>query len=501
MALHAILGMLVDGYTTDQLEAHINQMSWGHRKFLLGENIEGLFWMGKRVPVRRIPVYLAADDSRRKAPAMWSEGCDDFGREPGAKQVWLPHYCLYRCPQTEGKWFSPCVYEYVTLCDNAGWVELLYLDDEHAYMERYELTEDPLAEDPAEQEFEYYAHLGVLTITGVRHYCERLHIPAQLDGIPVAKVCLSNSLKLCYLREVVVEEGVQKLDFFFGFPELATIDLPHSVTLVRAPDEIRYSRWFQNQPDGPVYFQNYYCGTKGTSKQDVLTLREGTVGVIEWADIRQQWRQITLPSTLTYIASGAFDTGRHLQKVNFSEGTEQLKGFFSWLHPFYGNVRRRGSKLKPLPGVEPMTGKDLYDLGRDHIAVQNQIPWEWLPSVPRLRYVDGWIAEYWYCAEYNYNVGYYLSLRVPSGELVEMKKLDKNAHASFVGCWTDAYLPPEYLISEDYLDCCAVILRSGEPTKEILEQLNSWWERLVSRKVLEAARSDEKQTHMGDFFE
>ena len=492
VALHGVLHLLTEDCTTGQLEEHINRESWGLRKVSIYEKDGRIFWMGKEVPVRRFPVYLANDDPRRKAPAQWSEECDDFGQEPGAKQVWVPHYCLYRSPQTEGKWHSPCPYEYVTLCADADWAELLYLDEEEAYLERFELTEDPQEENPASQEFEYYGHLGVLTITGVRHYCERLHIPAQLDGMPVAKVCLSNSLKLRYLRELVVEEGVQKLDFFFGFSELETIRIPPSVLLVRSPDYISYSRWFENQPDGPVYFQNYYCGTKGVPQQDTLTLRDGTVGVIRWADERQKWRQISLPATLTYIANGGFYVGRHLQKVEFPKGTEQLKAYFTWLYHFYGNRRKEKPETIALSDGKPLTGKALYDIGRCYISDKHRIPRQWIPTAPRLRYQNGWIAEYWYCAGEHTKIGFYAAVSLPAGESLEVKMLTGNSFVSGEGYWTDTYLPPEYLMAEDYLDCCAVILRSGEPTKEILEQLEDWWKRLMPRNVLEALKESEE---------
>ena len=482
MFLQAILGMLTDPCTTGQLEAYINRRLWGRGAVTLEERPEGLFWMEEPVPVRHVPVYLAAEDKRWEAPAVWSDDCDDFGREPEAKQVWLPHYCLYRSPQTEEKWRSPCVYGYVTLCREAPWAELLYLDEEGSYLERFELTEDPLAEDPAMQEFEYYKHLNVLTITGVRHYCERLHIPAWLDGHPVAKVQLPGCLRLRHLRELVVEEGVQILDCSFPFAELERIDIPPSVTLARSPDCIRSTAWFKNRPEGPVYFHNYYCGTKGRPDGDALILREGTVGVIRWADEQQNWKRISLPATLTHIASGAFNTGRSLENVDFQKGTEQLKRYFTHLYPFCKDERIKTLEMRS--GI-PVSGKELYDLGRYHIAIADRIPRGWLPSAPRLRYENGWIAEYWYCAEDRHDVGYYAAFRLPSGEPVEVKKLSKHAHSTFQSCWTDDYLPPEYRMAEDYLNCCAVILRSGAPTKELLDQLGDWWIRLASRRVLE----------------
>lgn len=490
MILQGFVGMLTDDYTTEQLENHINIWNWGRRVVSLEERQGNLYWMGKELPVRKVPVYLAADDPRRKAPSRWSEECDDFGREPGAKQVWLPHYCIYRSPQTGGKWRNPCVYGYVTLCDEAPWAELLYLEEQEGYLERYVLTDDPMEEDPNRQAFEYYRRAGALTVTGVKYYCERLHIPARIDGVPVTKVALGISMKLSYLRELVVEEGVQKLDFSFAYSELTEIQLPDTVKLVRSPDGIRYSGWFAKQPDGPVYFHNYYCGTKGEPNTDRLVLREGTVGAIKWADQHQQWRRITLPASLTYLANSSFDTGHHLEQVDFPTGTGALKRYFTSLYPFYANTVSGEFAQKALPGKGPLTGKDLYDLGRDHAAIGEQIPWGWLPTAPRLRYRDGWIAEFWYCAENQHRVGYYAAFRLPVGEAVEVIKLDRYAHASFVGCWTDDYLTPDYLQAEDYLDCCAVILRSGEPTREILDRLEDWWRRLVPRRVLALAEND-----------
>ena len=68
---------------------------------------------------------------------------------------------------------------------------------------------------------------------------------------------------------------------------------------------------------------------------------------------------------------------------------------------------------------------------------------------------------------------------------MEVKKLDENARAPISSFWTDGYLPPEYLLAEDYLECCAAAVRGGEPTAAIMDQLNAWWKSLMPRKILE----------------
>ena len=478
----------MNGYTTQQLEEQINRQRWDGEKVSLRETGGALFWQGQQISPRRFPVYLAPEDPRRKVPVRGKVDDEDaYVRDSAAKQVWLPYGCYYRSPSTRGRWISTGLPCYITLCDASVWVEVLALGGGQASLEQYELTADPGEEDVSAQEFEYVRHLGKLTITGVRHYCERLHIPAQLDGTPVVNVFLSNSVNAPYLRELTVEEGVRKLDFPFGSPELKEIYIPDSVRLVRSPDGIRNTAWFKNRPDGPVYFQGYYCGTKGTPESERLTLREGTVGVTRWADEQICWKQIRLPASLAYISPSAFSPYRGLEEVECIGESAQLKAYFHTRYPFLINAlrqQRRNGGFERLH--EPLTGKLLYELGRGSAAVRGQIPWEWLPTAPRLHYDQGgWIGEFWYCVENNRCPCYYAAFHLPSGEPIEVRKLEEDARVGFTAYWTDDYKPPEYLLAEDYLNCCAAAVLGGEPTGEILKQLNAWWESLIPRKVLE----------------
>ena len=350
--LEADISMLAGGCTTRQLEDQLNRHSWSRGTVSLTETEDGIFWMGRPIPVQRICMYLAEDDPRRKAPVLRDEDFEDGGKDKDAKQVWVPHFCLYRSPQTDEMWFSPCVYEYITLCDDAQWAELLYLNEEQPYLERYVLTADPTEEEPAKQKFIYERHLGMMTITGIRHFCERLHIPAKLDGVAVSKVSIQADEKVKYLRELVVEDGVQKLDFPFWLSELAQINVPDSVMLIGAPNGIQRSSWFKNQPDGPVYFHNYYCGTKGTPESDTLKLRKGTLGVIKYADEGLCWKRIHLPSSLTSIGYAGFHVHRGFPKVTFAPGTEQLKSHFDGLHPMLHRLRNKQHGEKELPALE-----------------------------------------------------------------------------------------------------------------------------------------------------
>lgn len=490
----------VNGYTTRQLEAYINRHRWDQEKVSLEETGAGVFWQGKPVSCRRFPVYMAPEDPRRKVSFVRKTEGDACTCDFTAKQVWLPYGCYYRSPGTKEKWIAPEIPGYITLCDASDWVEMLKINEGQAALERYELTADPVEEDVFAQEFKYVRHLGELTITGVRHYCERLHIPARLGGLPVANVCLPTGVDAPYLRELSVEEGVRKLDFAFGHPELEKIRIPDSVQLVRSPEGIRHTLWFRNRPDGPVYFHGYYCGTKGEPETAQLTIREGTVGVTRWADEQISWKKISLPDSLAYISSGAFGVDAGLEEVKCAGESAQLRAFFRTRYPFLINTlrkQRRHGGFERLP--QPLTGKLLYELGRSSTLVRQQIPWEWLPTAPRLRYEDGgWIAEFWYCAQNGVRPGWYAAFHLPSGKPVEVRQLTRNAWVPFSSFWTDGYQPPEYLMAEDYLNCCAAAVHGGEPTEAILEQLNAWWEELTDRKILRSLERNDDWAYAED---
>lgn len=86
------------------------------------------------------------------------------------------------------------------------------------------------------------------------------------------------------------------------------------------------------------------------------------------------------------------------------------------------NRQRRNGGFERLPHGETLTGRPLYELGRDSAAVRQQILWEWLPAALRLRYEKGWIGEFWYCAENSRQPGWHAAFHLPSGEPVAVRK-------------------------------------------------------------------------------
>ena len=470
-------------YSTEELEAAINIYLDEDQPVSLKEENETITWNGMPLSPRCFYMYLPTLESQVLSDIPIDDK-DDFPPDPNLKGVQIPYNHYYRCPQTNGKWVLSR-YKFVPVGTPNDYIEELSLIDGDVYWHRYIVTTDEFCEDPSVQEFEYYESGDSLTITGVRYYCERLHVPAVINGIPVHNVQLSLSSNLLHLRELIIEDGIKKLSIYLP-DSLKYIQIPKNTILTAPPSSITTTQWFKDQPNGPVYFQNYYCGTKGNPATSMLSLRAGTIGVISHADADVNWKTIQLPTSLTYIGTHAFKILHSLEKVEFTAETEDFKEYFFHLYPGSANLLNRKLKRKKqalsdgsTQNFDPLTAFSLYDLANSHVAVRTQIHRSWIPTAPRISYTDRWIAEFWYCDEDMRKIGYSVTFDLDSREPLEVKQLDQNAqcHRSF-SFWIESYLSPCYLIAEDYLNHCAELINQGAPSETDLTKIEQWWKQL-----------------------
>lgn len=339
----------------------------------------------------------------------------------------------------------------------------------------YRATEDEDAFDPDPQEFIVDDYGSYVNIIGVKHYCERLHIPASIGGLPVRKVYITADYRTENIRHLSADQGVEQLYFNFDrCRSLTHIHLPPSLKLMTPPSGIRRSPWYKNQ-SGPVYLQNWYCGFSGSGHPDTLTVREGTCGILPEADAQAPWRVIDLPESLCYLGEGAFS---HCSPEHFYI-PESCEEWNDRIIP-----RPLVSVLPPIPmptGEPPKapvlnTPRDLYELGRGSL-VRGFVPEGFEPLAPRLSYHEhqGWLAEYWYCTEDAKTVGYYRKLRLCDGRPLLMHSFE-HFHLGRA-LWTRHYTPPFYFFSEEYLSDCLGLIHGGVPTKEQLSALTDQWHR------------------------
>lgn len=292
-------------------------------KWELEENKEGIFFRGQHLKTRIIPVYLSEDDPRR-VPVDVTEDQEEQNR----KQCYLPAWWVYRCADTEGKWCVAEAPQFLSMDNRNISIDMINPYEEELCVNHYVLTSRRDEEDPAAQEFEYQESDGEVTITGVHHYCERLHIPAFLDGKPVTEVSIPfHATEVHNLREVVMPDSVRSIDLPWRSDDLEDIQIPASAVLAEAPDYIEDTRWFGKQSDGAVYFQNYYCGTKGMPDARDLVIRDGTVGSIRWVDSKRTWESITFPSSFHQVGELGFLQSARC-RLTIPESCKEVKAHF-----------------------------------------------------------------------------------------------------------------------------------------------------------------------------
>lgn len=136
-----------------------------------------------------------------------------------------------------------------------------------------------------------------------------------------------------------------------------------------------------------------------------------------------------------------------------------------------------------------MTGEQLYLLSKESPAAQVCIPLELIPTMPRLSYDNGWIAEFWYHREqYSDNSIYapqrYLALRLPGALPMELRTV--NTELVCIGTAQELLTKDYYDRHNAYLDRCAQILSREEAvTAEEIEALQTQWQETLPKALTE----------------
>lgn len=246
------------------------------------------------------------------------------------KYIYVDDMMLVRSQDTGMKWYQPSRRQSVYIRKPGEFVEMICFSEKDLSIKwrRITGTEDADKEVPNISNLQYIYKDGQIAVTGASRFCERIHVPAEINGIPVRNVSLKPYRHSRFLREIVVEEGVETVHMSFDQSYLETIDIPETVQIEGAPDEIYNSLWFQKQPDGPVYFHDWFCGIKGTFTEDILTIREGTKGIICFVPLSANIKKIILPKSLKVIGRQEFWDCENLEEIVVPEMEDGIKTYF-----------------------------------------------------------------------------------------------------------------------------------------------------------------------------
>jgi len=165
-----------------------------------------------------------------------------------------------------------------------------------------------------------------LRVSGIATAARNLLIPAEINGMAVGKVDLSNA-DLDMVETLIVSEGLDEVSIDFSTANrLSRLVLPKDIRLTRPLDYISETPWFNAQPPKSLYIGDCYCGTPGGGSGSLrcLIIPEGIAYVAAGADFHSYWHSIKIPDSVCRIGRLAFATNHCLEELSLGEGLSRI---------------------------------------------------------------------------------------------------------------------------------------------------------------------------------
>lgn len=131
------------------------------------------------------------------------------------------------------------------------------------------------------------------------------------------------------LKEIILPEGLKKIGStaFWGCGNLSDIRFPDSLNNIGS-EALMATRWYEEQPDGPVYAGNVLYGYKGECPAAV-DIKDGTTGISAAFFMNGRLREISIPDSVEVIGMNAF-TGTGLGSVSLPAGLKEICSLAFW---------------------------------------------------------------------------------------------------------------------------------------------------------------------------
>lgn len=129
------------------------------------------------------------------------------------------------------------------------------------------------------------------------------------------------------LKEITIPDSVTSIGAgaFRWCRSLKEINLPESVTYIGS-SAFEGTGWYENQPDGVVYINNFAYKYKGTaSSSTAITIRSGTKYIVDGAFASSGIGSVKIPSSVETIGRDAFSKCKELSSVFMDPGVLNAK--------------------------------------------------------------------------------------------------------------------------------------------------------------------------------
>ncbi len=207
------------------------------------------------------------------------------------------------------------------------------------------------AEVTAGGNYEYSVQDGEVTITKYAGTGTTAKIPSKVDGMPVTQIGNYAFMNCTEVTSVTIPSSVKSLgqSVFYGCTNLTAVSLPEGLTdiprllfygcsslaEVTIPDSVCHmgdkvfygTKWYDDQPDGPVYAGRIFYTYKGTMPNGTsLVIEPGTAGIAANAlEDRKELSSLTIPGSVKIIGRMACSECKGLLSLNVPEGVEEIR--------------------------------------------------------------------------------------------------------------------------------------------------------------------------------
>jgi hypothetical protein len=162
------------------------------------------------------------------------------------------------------------------------------------------------------EDFEYEFEDGTVTITGYIGSDLEIIIPNTIEKRPVTTIG-KDAFKGYDMTSITIPEGVTIISTgaFVNCSNLEVIELPN--TIKEFNSSLDDTKWYDNQPDGVLYLDEFVVGHKG-SNPDIVTIKDGTKAILRgtfggtayanslYSEFNGSISAIHIPESVNYIA-------------------------------------------------------------------------------------------------------------------------------------------------------------------------------------------------------